>query len=125
MAETEEVILEKPEDEKKLDESLKDYKGQAGEAPQDEEFATLPDELPSDGGEVFSFTRESAPKESEATFEKKEEEDSNELIPWYKDRKFLYLVGASLFVTSALIFILMILTFKGDNVKPDIIATKL
>lgn len=125
MAETEEVILEKPEDEKKLDESLKDYKGQAGEAPQDEEFATLPDELPSDGGEVFSFTRESAPKESEATFERKEEEDSNELIPWYKDRKFLYLVGASLFVTSALIFILMILTFKGDNVKPDIIATKL
>ena len=67
MADKEDIVLEKPEDtlnEPRLDESLGEFKGQEGQAPEDEEFASLPEELPrenSDSG--FKFTRESAPEE--------------------------------------------------------------
>ncbi|MBX1730658.1 hypothetical protein I9C40_03715, partial [Campylobacter coli] len=49
MAEQEDIILEKPEDglnQPRLDESLEGFKGQEGQAPEDEEFASLPEELP-------------------------------------------------------------------------------
>lgn len=119
--EAQEVVLER-ENDQRLDESLKNYRGAAGEAPQDEELATLPDEMPSEGG-GFAFTRESA-KEEEATFEKVEKVEQNEELPWYKDKKFLYLVGLSSAITSVLIFILMYLTFGEGHIKPDIIATQ-
>ena len=117
----EDVILEKPEDdssEKRLDESLKDFKGQEGQAPS-EEFESLPDELPSDSP-AFSFTRESAPKEV-LTFE---EDETPEPTPWYKDKKFMSLVGASLGVICILVFTLFYLSFNDSKIKPDIIATK-
>lgn len=78
MADKEDIVLEKPEDtlnEPRLDESLGEFKGQEGQAPEDEEFASLPEELPrenSDGG--FKFTRESAPEES-STFEEVKEDE--------------------------------------------------
>ncbi|HED1047635.1 TPA: hypothetical protein R4O45_002024, partial [Campylobacter coli] len=49
MADKEDIVLEKPEDtlnEPRLDESLGEFKGQEGQAPEDEEFASLPEELP-------------------------------------------------------------------------------
>ncbi len=120
---TKEVILEKTEDSQSFDESLSVYAGEEGQAPsKDEEFATLPNELPSEQSTKFSFTRESAPKEVESTFEKAEEK--KEELPWYKDKKFLSLVALSSGVCLVLIFVLMYLSFRGDNIKPDIIATK-
>ncbi|EAJ2614757.1 tetratricopeptide repeat protein [Campylobacter coli] len=124
MAEQEDIILEKPEDtlnEPRLDESLGEFKGQEGQAPEDEEFASLPEELPrenSDGG--FKFTRESAPEES-STFEEVKEDEPT---PWYKDRKFMSLVGLSLGIICILVFTLFYLTFNEGKVKPDIIASK-
>ncbi|EAL1484249.1 tetratricopeptide repeat protein [Campylobacter coli] len=124
MADKEDIVLEKPEDalnEPRLDESLGDFKGQEGQAPEDEEFASLPEELPkedSDGG--FKFTRESAPEES-STFEEVKED---ELTPWYKDRKFMSLVGLSLGIICILVFALFYLTFNEGKIKPDIIASK-
>ncbi|EAH6415929.1 motility protein PflB [Campylobacter coli] len=124
MADKEDIVLEKPEDtlnEPRLDESLGEFKGQEGQAPEDEEFASLPEELPrenSDGG--FKFTRESAPEES-STFEEVKE---NESTPWYKDRKFMSLVGLSLGIICILVFTLFYLTFNEGKVKPDIIASK-
>ncbi|ECR2934566.1 tetratricopeptide repeat protein [Campylobacter coli] len=124
MADKEDIVLEKPEDtlnEPRLDESLGEFKGQEGQAPEDEEFASLPEELPrenSDGG--FKFTRESAPEES-STFEEVKED---ELTPWYKDRKFMSLVGLSLGIICILVFTLFYLTFNEGKVKPDIIASK-
>lgn len=124
MADKEDIVLEKPEDtlnEPRLDESLGEFKGQEGQAPEDEEFASLPEELPrenSDGG--FKFTRESAPEES-STFEEVKE---NEPTPWYKDRKFMSLVGLSLGIICILVFTLFYLTFNEGKVKPDIIASK-
>ncbi|HEH3644441.1 TPA: tetratricopeptide repeat protein, partial [Campylobacter jejuni] len=87
----------------------------------DEEFASLPEELPrenSDGG--FKFTRESAPEES-STFEEVKEDEPT---PWYKDRKFMSLVGLSLGIICILVFTLFYLTFNEGKVKPDIIASK-
>ncbi|EPD3723923.1 tetratricopeptide repeat protein [Campylobacter coli] len=124
MADKEDIVLEKPEDtlnEPRLDESLGEFKGQEGQAPEDEEFASLPEELPrenSDGG--FKFTRESAPEES-STFEEVKEDEST---PWYKDRKFMSLVGLSLGIICILVFTLFYLTFNEGKVKPDIIASK-
>ncbi|BEJ71112.1 motility protein PflB [Campylobacter coli] len=125
MADKEDIVLEKPEDtlnEPRLDESLGEFKGQEGQAPEDEEFASLPEELPrenSDSG--FKFTRESAPQEV-STFEEVKE---NESTPWYKDRKFMSLVGLSLGIICILVFTLFYLTFNEGKVKPDIIASKL
>ncbi|HEG0020629.1 TPA: tetratricopeptide repeat protein [Campylobacter coli] len=124
MADKEDIVLEKPEDtlnEPRLDESLGEFKGQEGQAPEDEEFASLPEELPrenSDSG--FKFTRESAPEEV-STFEEAKE---NESTPWYKDRKFMSLVGLSLGIICILVFTLFYLTFNEGKVKPDIIASK-
>ncbi|EAK4192073.1 tetratricopeptide repeat protein [Campylobacter coli] len=124
MADKEDIVLEKPEDtlnEPRLDESLGEFKGQEGQAPEDEEFASLPEELPrenSDGG--FKFTRESAPEES-STFEEVKEDEPT---PWYKDRKFMSLVGLSLGIICILVFALFYLTFNEGKVKPDIIASK-
>ncbi|EDO9118664.1 tetratricopeptide repeat protein [Campylobacter coli] len=124
MADKEDIVLEKPEDtlnEPRLDESLDEFKGQEGQAPEDEEFASLPEELPrenSDGG--FKFTRESAPEES-STFEEVKEDEPT---PWYKDRKFMSLVGLSLGIICILVFTLFYLTFNEGKVKPDIIASK-
>ncbi|EMJ2982903.1 tetratricopeptide repeat protein [Campylobacter coli] len=124
MADKEDIVLEKPEDtlnEPRLDESLREFKGQEGQAPEDEEFASLPEELPrenSDGG--FKFTRESAPEES-STFEEVKEDEPT---PWYKDRKFMSLVGLSLGIICILVFTLFYLTFNEGKVKPDIIASK-
>ncbi|ELK4419325.1 tetratricopeptide repeat protein [Campylobacter coli] len=124
MADKEDIALEKPEDtlnEPRLDESLGEFKGQEGQAPEDEEFASLPEELPrenSDGG--FKFTRESAPEES-STFEEVKEDEPT---PWYKDRKFMSLVGLSLGIICILVFTLFYLTFNEGKVKPDIIASK-
>ncbi|WP_301780035.1 motility protein PflB [Campylobacter coli] len=124
MADKEDIVLEKPEDtlnEPRLDESLGEFKGQEGQAPEDEEFASLPEELPrenSDGG--FKFTRESAPEES-STFEEVKEDEPT---PWYKDRKFMSLVGLSLGIICILVFTLFYLTFNEGKVKPDIIASK-
>lgn len=124
MADKEDIVLEKPEDtlnEPRLDESLGEFKGQEGQAPEDEEFASLPEELPrenSDSG--FKFTRESAPEET-STFEEVEEDEPT---PWYKDRKFMSLVGLSLGIICILVFTLFYLTFNDGKVKPDIIATK-
>ncbi|EAI1792583.1 hypothetical protein DPN83_03565 [Campylobacter coli] len=124
MADKEDIVLEKPEDtlnEPRLDESLGEFKGQEGQAPEDEEFASLPEELPrenSDGG--FKFTRESAPEES-LTFEEVKEDEPT---PWYKDRKFMSLVGLSLGIICILVFTLFYLTFNEGKVKPDIIASK-
>ncbi|HAA1923102.1 motility protein PflB [Campylobacter coli] len=124
MADKEDIVLEKPEDtlnEPRLDESLGEFKGQEGQAPEDEEFASLPEELPrenSDGG--FKFTRESAPEES-STFEEVKEDEPT---PWYKDRKFMFLVGLSLGIICILVFTLFYLTFNEGKVKPDIIASK-
>ncbi|MFK0415074.1 motility protein PflB [Campylobacter coli] len=124
MADKEDIVLEKPEDtlnETRLDESLGEFKGQEGQAPEDEEFASLPEELPrenSDGG--FKFTRESAPEES-STFEEVKEDEPT---PWYKDRKFMSLVGLSLGIICILVFTLFYLTFNEGKVKPDIIASK-
>ncbi|MCE7127989.1 tetratricopeptide repeat protein [Campylobacter coli] len=124
MADKEDIVLEKPEDtlnESRLDESLGEFKGQEGQAPEDEEFASLPEELPrenSDGG--FKFTRESAPEES-STFEEVKEDEPT---PWYKDRKFMSLVGLSLGIICILVFTLFYLTFNEGKVKPDIIASK-
>ncbi|HED6005659.1 TPA: tetratricopeptide repeat protein [Campylobacter coli] len=124
MADKEDIVLEKPEDtlnEPRLDESLGEFKGQEGQAPEDEEFASLPEELPrenSDGG--FKFTRESAPEES-STFEEVKEDEPT---PWYKDRKFMSLVGLFLGIICILVFTLFYLTFNEGKVKPDIIASK-
>ncbi|EJW8950405.1 tetratricopeptide repeat protein [Campylobacter coli] len=124
MADKEDIVLEKPEDtlnEPRLDESLGEFKGQEGQAPEDEEFASLPEELPrenSDSG--FKFTRESAPEES-STFEEVKEDEPT---PWYKDRKFMSLVGLSLGIICILVFTLFYLTFNEGKVKPDIIASK-
>ncbi|EIT8674193.1 tetratricopeptide repeat protein [Campylobacter coli] len=124
MADKEDIVLEKPEDtlnEPRLDESLGEFKGQEGQAPEDEEFASLPEELPrenSDGG--FKFTRESAPEES-STFEEVKEDEPT---PWYKDRKFMSLVGLCLGIICILVFTLFYLTFNEGKVKPDIIASK-
>ncbi|ECH5014329.1 tetratricopeptide repeat protein [Campylobacter coli] len=124
MADKEDIVLEKPEDtlnEPRLDESLGEFKGQEGQAPEDEEFASLPEELPrenSDGS--FKFTRESAPEES-STFEEVKEDEPT---PWYKDRKFMSLVGLSLGIICILVFTLFYLTFNEGKVKPDIIASK-
>ncbi|MGR2807621.1 motility protein PflB [Campylobacter coli] len=124
MADKEDIVLEKPEDtlnEPRLDESLGEFKGQEGQAPEDEEFASLPEELPrenSDGG--FKFTRESAPEES-STFEEVKEDEPT---PWYKDCKFMSLVGLSLGIICILVFTLFYLTFNEGKVKPDIIASK-
>ncbi|EAJ6801574.1 tetratricopeptide repeat protein [Campylobacter coli] len=124
MADKEDIVLEKPEDtlnEPRLDESLGEFKGQEGQAPEDEEFASLPEELSrenSDGG--FKFTRESAPEES-STFEEVKEDEPT---PWYKDRKFMSLVGLSLGIICILVFTLFYLTFNEGKVKPDIIASK-
>ncbi|EAH9504920.1 tetratricopeptide repeat protein [Campylobacter coli] len=124
MADKEDIVLEKPEDtlnEPRLDESLGEFKGQEGQAPEDEEFASLPEELPrenSDSG--FKFTRESAPEEV-STFEEVKE---NESTPWYKDRKFMSLAGLSLGIICILVFTLFYLTFNEGKVKPDIIASK-
>ncbi|EAH4591988.1 tetratricopeptide repeat protein [Campylobacter coli] len=124
MADKEDIVLEKPEDtlnEPRLDESLGEFKGQEGQAPEDEEFASLPEELPrenSDGG--FKFARESAPEES-STFEEVKEDEPT---PWYKDRKFMSLVGLSLGIICILVFTLFYLTFNEGKVKPDIIASK-
>ncbi|EAI2953823.1 tetratricopeptide repeat protein [Campylobacter coli] len=124
MADKEDIVLEKPEDtlnEPRLDESLGEFKGQEGQAPEDEEFASLPEELPrenSDGG--FKFTRESAPEES-STFEEVKEDEPT---PWYKDRKFMSLVGLSLGIICILVFTLFYLTFNEGKVKLDIIASK-
>ncbi|EAK4064570.1 tetratricopeptide repeat protein [Campylobacter coli] len=124
MADKEDIVLEKPEDtlnEPRLDESLGEFKGQEGQAPEDEEFASLPEELPrenSDSG--FKFTRESAPEEV-STFEEVKEDEST---PWYKDRKFMSLVGLSLGIICILVFTLFYLTFNEGKVKPDIIASK-
>ncbi|MGY0224373.1 motility protein PflB [Campylobacter jejuni] len=124
MADKEDIVLEKPEDtlnEPRLDESLGEFKGQEGQAPEDEEVASLPEELPrenSDGG--FKFTRESAPEES-STFEEVKEDEPT---PWYKDRKFMSLVGLSLGIICILVFTLFYLTFNEGKVKPDIIASK-
>ncbi|EAH7447822.1 tetratricopeptide repeat protein [Campylobacter coli] len=124
MADKEDIVLEKPEDtlnEPRLDESLGEFKGQEGQAPEDEEFASLPEELPrenSDGG--FKFTRESAPEES-STFEEVKEDEPT---PWYKDRKFMSLVGLSLGIICILVFTLFYLTFNEGKVKPYIIASK-
>lgn len=124
MADKEDIVLEKPEDtlnEPRLDESLGEFKGQEGQAPEDEEFASLPEELPrenSDGG--FKFTREGAPEES-STFEEVKEDEPT---PWYKDRKFMSLVGLSLGIICILVFTLFYLTFNEGKVKPDIIASK-
>lgn len=124
MADKEDIVLEKPEDtlnEPRLDESLGEFKGQEGQAPEDEEFASLPEELPrenSDGG--FKFTRESTPEES-STFEEVKEDEPT---PWYKDRKFMSLVGLSLGIICILVFTLFYLTFNEGKVKPDIIASK-
>ncbi|HEF9848464.1 TPA: tetratricopeptide repeat protein [Campylobacter coli] len=124
MADKEDIVLEKPEDtlnEPRLDESLGEFKGQEGQAPEDEEFASLPEELPrenSDGG--FKFTRESAPEES-STFEEVKEDEPT---PWYKDRKFMSLVGLSLGIICILVFTLFYLTFNEGKVKPDIIVSK-
>ncbi|MCW1331889.1 tetratricopeptide repeat protein [Campylobacter jejuni] len=124
MADKEDIVLEKPEDtlnEPRLDESLGEFKGQEGQAPEDEEFTSLPDELPRENsGSGFKFTRESAPEET-STFEEVEEDEPT---PWYKDRKFVSLVGLSLGIICILVFTLFYLTFNDGKVKPDIIATK-
>lgn len=124
MADKEDIVLEKPEDtlnEPRLDESLGEFKGQEGQAPEDEEFTSLPDELPRENsGSGFKFTRESAPEET-STFEEVEEDEPT---PWYKDRKFMSLVGLSLGIICILVFTLFYLTFNDGKVKPDIIATK-
>ncbi|EHL1421079.1 motility protein PflB [Campylobacter jejuni] len=124
MAEQEDIILEKPEDglnQPRLDESLEGFKGQEGQAPEDEEFASLPEELPQENSESgFKFTRESAP-EDVSTFE---EVESQEPTPWYKDRKFMSLVGLSLGIICILVFTLFYLTFSEGKIKPDIIASK-
>ncbi|EPM6806549.1 motility protein PflB, partial [Campylobacter jejuni] len=124
MAEQEDIILEKPEDglnQPRLDESLEGFKGQEGQAPEDEEFASLPEELPQENSDSgFKFTRESAP-EDVSTFE---EVESQEPTPWYKDRKFMSLVGLSLGIICILVFTLFYLTFSEGKIKPDIIASK-
>lgn len=100
-------------------EGLEEFKGEEGEAPQDEELTTLPEEL-SNKEESFSFKRESAPKEEEKPLEQNETKE----IAWYQDKKFLSLVAGSIIIVCSLIFTLFYLTFNGDNIKADIIATK-
>ncbi|MBM0636833.1 tetratricopeptide repeat protein [Campylobacter sp. VicNov18] len=125
MAKQEDIILEKPEDslnEQRLDESLGEFKGQEGQAPQDEEFSSLPEALPEENGDGgFHFTRESAP-EDVSTFE---EVQTKQPIPWYQDRKFMYLVALSLGIICILVFMLFYLTFNDGKIKPDFIASKL
>lgn len=124
MADKEDVVLEKSDDlgtQERLDESLGEFKGQEGQAPEDEELTSLPEELPKESsGSGFNFTRESAPEDT-STFE---EVEDNEPTPWYKDRKFMSLVGLSLGIICVLVFTLFYLTFSEGNIKPDIIASK-
>lgn len=123
MAEKEDIVLEKSEDDlnnkERLDESLGEFKGQEGQAPDDEEFVSLSEESNEDDT-GFSFTRESAPEEF-SSFEKTQ---NQELIPWYKDRKFMSLVGLSLIIICVLVFTLTYLVFNEGNIKADIIASK-
>ena len=116
----EEVILEKPE-EKRLDESLDGFRGEEGAAPEGEELAALPEELPSESSTSFSFTREGAKEEGSTFFEEVDEQKTQE---WYKDKKFMSLVGLSLAIISVLIFTLFYLTFSEGNIKPDFFADK-
>ncbi|HEC1580627.1 TPA: tetratricopeptide repeat protein [Campylobacter upsaliensis] len=116
----EEVILEKPE-EKRLDESLDGFRGEEGAAPEGEELAALPEELPSESSTGFSFTREGAKEEESTFFEEVDEQKTQE---WYKDKKFMSLVGLSLAIISVLIFTLFYLTFSEGNIKADFFADK-
>lgn len=104
----------------RLDESLEEFQGQAGEAP-DDEITSLPEELPKNenGNGTFKFTRESNIQEDSAPEEVVEEQKA-----WYQDRKFMSLVGLSLGVVCVLVFTLFYLSFNQGNIKPDIIATK-
>lgn len=104
----------------RLDESLEEFQGQAGEAP-DDEITSLPEELPKNenGNGTFKFTRESNTQEDSAPEEVVEEQKA-----WYQDRKFMSLVGLSLGVVCVLVFTLFYLSFNQGNIKPDIIATK-
>ncbi|MBK1992175.1 tetratricopeptide repeat protein [Campylobacter sp. 2018MI35] len=103
----------------RLDESLEEFKGQEGEAPQDEELTTLPEEL-SNEEESFFFKRESAPKEEQE--ESLKQTESKELA-WYKDKKFLSLIAGSALIICSLVFTLFYLSFSSNNIKADIIAT--
>lgn len=124
MAKQEDVILEESENDsnqQRLDESLGEFKGQEGQAPEDEGMANLPEELPEENSDSgFQFTRESTPKEAPVSNEVK----SQEPTPWYKDRKFMSLVGLSLGIICILVFTLSYLTFSEGDIKADIVATK-
>ena len=124
MAKQEDVILEESENDsnqQRLDESLGEFKGQEGQAPEDEGMANLPEELPEENSDSgFKFTRESTPKEAPVSNEVK----SQEPTPWYKDRKFMSLVGLSLGIICILVFTLSYLTFSEGDIKADIVATK-
>ncbi|TKX32637.1 motility protein PflB [Campylobacter aviculae] len=126
MAEKEDIVLEKSEDDlnrERLDESLGEFKGQEGQAPEDEEFVSLSEESSGENNDTgFSFTRESAPEEDASSPE--EVQDENQLIPWYKDRKFISLVAASSLLICILVFTLFYLIFSEGNIKPDIVASK-
>lgn len=120
MAEQEDIILEKPEEEK-IDEDMDELNGQEGVAPddeeddEDEELENLPEELPTEDT-TFNFVK-SPPEESNA-------EENKEEIPWFKDKKFMSLALGCLLLICVLVFILFYLTFSKDNIKPDIIASK-
>ncbi|XGQ69512.1 tetratricopeptide repeat protein [Campylobacter hepaticus] len=125
MAEQEDIILKESEDslnKERFDESLEEFQGQEGQAPQDEEFKSLPEELSQENSDSgFNFTRESAPEDN-LSVEKAQE---NIPIMWYKDRKFISLVALSLGIICVLVFTLFYLTFNEGKIKPDIIASKL
>ncbi|TKX31324.1 motility protein PflB [Campylobacter estrildidarum] len=127
MAEKEDIVLEESEDnlnKERLDESLGDFKGQEGQAPEDEEFLSLSEESSSENSDTgFNFTRESAPEDTPPPTDE-EVKDKEQFIPWYKDRKFISLVGASTFLICILVFTLFYLIFSEGNIKPDIIASK-
>lgn len=69
------------------------------------------------------FKRESS-KESTESFEEEKEEKSKEEKPWYKDKNFMLLVSACVFLIAILSFTLFYLTFSESNIKADFVANK-
>ncbi|KAA6226403.1 MULTISPECIES: tetratricopeptide repeat protein [unclassified Campylobacter] len=129
----EEIILEEPEEQPEeqksenviddnVDDGFEDLQGKAGEAPEEDELTSL-----DDGGGGFNFTRETAPVEKPAPVEDEptyeESYDSNSDV-WYKDKKFMYLLGLCISVVCILVFVLFYLSFDDGQIRADYVATK-
>ncbi|MCX2683268.1 tetratricopeptide repeat protein [Campylobacter sp. MIT 21-1685] len=122
--EQEDIVLQSQNEgleQERLDESLGEFQGQAGQAPEDDEITSLPEELSEQekSNEGFKFTREGMQEETSTPEEPLEEQKA-----WYKDRKFMSLIGLSLSIICILTFTLFYLSFTQDNIQVDIVATK-